>query len=144
MPLYNSATVAAAIGASTKWLDNLLSHNKIDGSSGGRQGVHRRLSTDAVQTIALVKELMEVAELSASAAVRIASVALADDSSQRPVDRRRIQLSPSIWLELDLAALDHKVAEGLAHAVEITPHPVRGRPAGERRNSRRSNRPNDR
>lgn len=134
MPLYNTATVATALGASPKWLDNLLSHNKIDGVSGGRQGVRRRLSVDAVRTVALVRELIEHAGLSTAGAVRLAATLVAGASAEAaPLHvpegmRQRVRVSPALWVELDVAALDQEVSRGLAHAVEITPHPVRGRP----------------
>ena len=129
MPLYNTATVAAAIGAPPKWLDNLLSHNKIDGVSGGRQGVPRRLSADAVRIVALAKELMEHAALSAPAAVGVATLLVAKSGAdERTASRQPVQLSPSVWIELDVAALEREISAGLAHAVEVTPHPRRGRP----------------
>lgn len=129
MPLYNTATVATAIGASPKWLDNLLSHNKIDGVSGGRQGVQRRLSADAVRIVALAKELIEHAALSAPAAVGIAATLVGGASSdQGTTSGQRVRLSPSVWVELDASALEHEISAGLAHAIEVTPHPLRGRP----------------
>lgn len=129
MPLYNTATVATAIGASSKWLDNLLSHNKIDGVSGGRQGVQRRLSADAVRIVALTKELIDHAALSAPAAVGIAATLITGMAADRgATSRHRLRLSPSVWMELDVAALEREISAGLAHAVEVTPHPLRGRP----------------
>src|SRR3569833_908744 len=120
MPLYNTATVAAAIGASPKWLDNLLSHNKIDGVSGGKQGVQRRLSADAVRIVALTKELIEHAALSAPAAVGIAATLVAATSPDgRTAPTNRVRLSPSVWLELDVSALEREISAGLAHAIEI-------------------------
>ena len=129
MPLYNTATVAAALGVPPKWLDNLLSHNKIDGVSGGRQGVQRRLSADAVRVVALAKELIEHAALSAPAAVGIAAILVADTITDgRIASRQPVRLSPSVWIELDVGALEREISAGLAHAVEVTPHPRRGRP----------------
>lgn len=134
MPLYNTATVAAALGASPKWLDNLLSHNKIDGVSGGKQGVPRRLSADAVRIVALVRELTEHASLPIPSAVRLANSALGTESTGSPhIAQQRARLSPALSLELDLSALDREISAGLAHAVEVTPHPTRGRPRQQRR-----------
>lgn len=135
MPLYNTATVATALGTSLKWLDNLLSHNKIDGVISGRQGVRRRLSTDAVRTVVLARELIEHVGLPAPAAVRLAESVLSsqavdprDGTTNGTTNGTRRQLSPALFIEIDLAALDREVRAGLAHAVEITPHPLRGRP----------------
>ena len=136
MPLYNTATVAAAIDASPKWLDNLLSHNKIGGVSGGKQGVQRRLSADAVRIVALTKELIEHAALSAPAAVGIAATLVAAASpGGRTAPTNRVRLSPSVWLELDVSALEREISAGLAHAIEVTPHPLRGRPRRARSRS---------
>lgn len=129
MPLYNTATVAAAIGASPKWLDNLLSHNKIEGVIGGRQGVGRRLSADAVRIVALTKELIEHSALSTPAAVGIAATIVGGTSPDgRTAPGNRVRLSPSVWLELDVSALEREISAGLAHAIEVTPRPPRGRP----------------
>ena len=129
MPLYNTATVAAALGSSPKWLDNLLSHNKIDGVGSGRQGVPRRLSADAVRIVTLAKELIEHAALSAPAAIGIATTMIGQTSSHGSLNNpQRVRLSPSVWIELDVTALDQEVSAGLARAVEVTPHPLRGRP----------------
>lgn len=134
MPLYNTATVATALGTSPKWLDNLLSHNKIDGVSGGKQGVPRRLSADAVRIVALVRELTQYAGLPIPSAVSVASSLLAIDSEgSLRSGRQHVELSPALSLELDLSALDREISAGLAHAVEVTPHPVRGRPRQKRR-----------
>jgi len=136
MPIYNTATVAAAIGASPKWLDNLLSHNKIDGVTGGRQGIQRRLSADAVRIVTLTKELIDHAALSAPAAVGIAATIVGGTSPDgRPASMNRLRLSPSIWLELDVSALEREISAGLAHAIEVTPRPPRGRPRRARSRS---------
>lgn len=126
MPLYNSATAAMALGVSSKWLDNLLSHNDMDGVAGGRQGVPRRLSGDAIRTIALARELGVAIGMSAPAAVRLAGELLSSAGSGATVVGHRF--SDVVSVRCDLEALDREVSRGLAHAVEVTPHPARGRP----------------
>lgn len=128
MPLYNTATAATALGVPPKWLDNLLSHNDVDGVSGGRQGVARRLSTDAIRTIALARELVAAIGITTPVALRLAGEILASvpDDARSAVASHSFSDVVSIQCNLDALAGD--VAEGLAHAVEVTPHPVRGRP----------------
>lgn len=123
MPLYNTATVAVALGVSPKWLDNLLSHNKIDGVDGERQGIARRLSFDTIRTIAIARELTTALELTVPAALRLAA---------RIVAGAEVDRSAVVSISVDLDALDRQLRAGLAHAVEVTPHPVRGRPPGAR------------
>lgn len=121
MPLYNSATTAAALQVPPKWLDNLLSHNKIDGVSRERQGIARRLSLAAVQLVALVRALSYALGVPTASALRVAEHLLHEPS-------RTYRISPSVTLSLDLDALSQEVAGRLAQAVEIAPHPLRGRP----------------
>lgn len=121
MPLYNSATTAAALGVSHKWLDNLLSHNKIAGVSSERQGVARRLSLSAIELVAIVNELSSSLGAPSASALKIARQMM-----QKPGFSYRV--SPSIALTLDPLVLNRDLAERLAHAVEITPHRSRGRP----------------
>ena len=120
MPSYNTATTAMALGTDPKWLDNLLSHNEIAGVSSARQGVARRLTLPAVETIALARELCETLGASSSRALALAAALLADGGGSIRAGAIRISV--------DRAALQSSVTRGLAHAVEIAPHPVRGRP----------------
>jgi hypothetical protein len=121
MPLYNTATVATALDVPPKWLDNLLSHNKIDGVQSERQGVARRLSLSAVQLVAIVRELAATLDLPSSTAVRLAHQLLQEPS-------RKCTLSPSLSIVLNAGALDEQLGQRLAQAIEIAPRPVRGRP----------------
>lgn len=128
MPLYNTATAASALGVPPKWLDNLLSHNDIEGVSGGRQGVPRRLSTDAIRTIALARELTAAIGITAPAAVRLAGELLSSSAHGDASTVVSHRFSDVVSVRCDLTALAREITEGLAHAVEVTPHPARGRP----------------
>ncbi|MGI8508449.1 MAG: hypothetical protein ACR2MQ_03900 [Gemmatimonadaceae bacterium] len=121
MPLYNTATAAAALDVSPKWLDNLLSHNKIDGVLSKRQGISRRLSRSAVELVAIVRDLSSDLGLSTAAALLVAEHLL-----QAP--DRSYAVSPSVTLSLDIIRLNREIEGRLAHAVEMAPHPSRGRP----------------
>lgn len=121
MPLYNTATTAVALEVSPKWLDNLLSHNKIDGATSKRQGVARRLSLSAIERVAIVRDLSSDLGLSVATALRVADYLLQEPG-------RSYAVSPSVTLSLDVVALNVEIAGRLAHAVEMAPHPSRGRP----------------
>src|SRR6476620_5355065 len=58
---YTVATAALALGVPAKWIDNVLSHNRVLGIRQDRQGVARHLSIDGLAilglTILLVSEL---------------------------------------------------------------------------------------
>jgi hypothetical protein len=121
MPLYNTSSTATALGIPQKWLDNLLSHNKIEGVYQARQGVSRRLSVEAIAVIAIAYRLSESANIPVSN-----GVILAERLFYSP--QHSIPLSDGITLTLDRHKLEEEVLQGLAHAVEVTPLPARGRP----------------
>ena len=121
MPFYNTSSTATALGISQKWLDNLLSHNKIEGVYQARQGVARRLSVEAIANIAVTYQLAESAGLPVMKAV-----ALAEQLFISP--ENSVALSRTITLTLDRSELERSVSRELAQAVEVTPLPARGRP----------------
>ena len=121
MPLYNTATVAAALGVPPKWLDNLLTHNEIQGFQNDVQGVARRLSVETIAFLMLTKELIDHVQLSAPAALRMARrLTNAPEGS--------LVLSPRLHLTLQPSALRADVLGKLRQAVEMAPAPRRGRP----------------
>jgi len=121
MPLYTTASTAVALVVSEKWLDNLLSRNKIDGVQQARQGVSRRLSLDAVATIAVAKALMDGVSSPASAAIPAAQALLESGV-------RQSELGHFVSFHVDRDMLLPALVERLANAVEVTPVPARGRP----------------
>jgi len=121
MPLYNTATAATAIGVSNKWLDNLLSHNRIAGVQSESQGVSRRLSLAAITQIALTRDLVDLLNVPVSTAVRLAAALLADPDGNNLGD------SP-LRITVDLGEFRAGVLESLARAVELAPTRRRGRP----------------
>ncbi len=121
MPLYNTATAAAAIEVSPKWLDNLLSHNDIADIQIQSQGVARRLSLSAITQLLLVKQLIDTLNLPSPCAIRLAESLLSSSSGEVP-------LSPLLHLSLRPDAFRADVLARLARAVEAAPTPRRGRP----------------
>jgi len=121
MPFYNTASTAAALDVSQKWVDNLLSHNKLAGVQQARQGVPRRVSIEAIVVMAVAKQLNEAMGLSIPAAL-----SLAEQLTVAP--HGRLMLAPAIELSVDLETLSKELRDQLAHVVEVTPHPQRGRP----------------
>jgi len=122
MPLYNTATSAAAIGVTTKWLDNLLSHYDIPGVQSESQGVSRRLSLAAVTQIALARDLVDMMSLPVPRAISVAADLLDDPSGDR------LGAAPVLRITLDLNRFQAGVLTNLASAVELAPSRRRGRP----------------
>ncbi len=121
MPLYNTATAAAVLDVTPKWLDNLLSHNNIDSIQSESQGVARRLSLSTITGLALAKELIDTLGVPAPAALRLA-VRILDNPTGELI------ISPHLRIAIQTDALKADVLGRLARAVEIAPTPRRGRP----------------
>ena len=121
MPYYNTATVASALGVTPKWLDNLLSHNDLDGSQRVSQGVSRRLSLATVTVISVAKELIDTVGIKAPAAIELASKLLDSSTGE-------LIVSPRLRIKVQTDVLQTDVLDSLARAVEIAPSPRRGRP----------------
>jgi hypothetical protein len=125
MPLYNTASVTVALGVTAKWIDNLLSHNKIEGVQQAKQGIPRRLSLEAVAAIEIIRTLHD-AGMPVSSAASLARQLF--ESSREGSLTAKVALSPMLDLVLDRPTLQRTLTDRLTEAIEITPHRVRGRP----------------
>lgn len=117
---YTVATAALALGMSVKWVDNILSHNKLSGIRQERQGIARRLSIEGLLVLALTAVLTRELGLSTARAIVVAE-GIARGSG-------RYHAGEGLSIEIDLAAFQASLLEKLESAVEIAPIPRRGRP----------------
>ena len=108
-----------------KWLDNLLSRFEIPGVAGGRQGQARRLSSDGVVRVALIRRLVLDLGLATADAVIVAGQLLG--SAEGTVER-----SPGLELRLDRPRLEREIERAISDAVETVVPARRGRPPGRR------------
>ena len=117
---YTVATAALAIGMPIKWVDNVLSHNKLIGIRQDRQGVSRRLSIEGLLVLALMALLIEELGLPTAKAI-VAAEGMVSNGG-------RYSTARGVSIELDLTAFRSGLLEQLEHAVEVAPIPRRGRP----------------
>jgi hypothetical protein len=117
---YTVATAALALGMPVKWVDNVLSHNRVPGIRQERQGIARRLSIEGLLGLALTAVLTHELGLSTAKALAVAEVIAKN--------RGRFLAGQGLTIEVDLAAFQASLLERLESAVEITPIPRRGRP----------------
>lgn len=117
---YTVATAALALGMPLKWIDNVLSHNKVPGIRQERQGIARRLSIDGLLVLALTAVLTHELGLSTARAIGVAE-GIAKNSG-------RYLAGEGLSVEIDLAEFQARLLEKLEGAVEIAPIPRRGRP----------------
>jgi ABC-type amino acid transport substrate-binding protein len=121
---YTIATAALALGTSVKWLDNVLSHNRVPGVAQERQGISRRLTIEALLVLALAVLLIQELGLLTGRAIELAEE-LAKNEGRFIAERGLI-------LGLDLTSFRVRLLESLENAVEIAPVPRRGRPPGNK------------
>lgn len=117
---YTVATAALALGVSVKWIDNVLSHNKVLGIRQERQGIARRLSVEGLLVLSLVALLIHELGLSTAKAVAIAERIVKNSG--------RYLAGEGLSIEINLATFQANLLETLESAVEIAPIPRRGRP----------------
>jgi hypothetical protein len=117
---YTVATAALALGVSTKWIDNTLSHHKVVGIRQERQGVARRLSIDGLLVLALTALLIRELGLSTASAIVVAERIVSSSG--------RYLAGEGLSVAIDLPAFHQSLLERLERAVEIAPIPRRGRP----------------
>ena len=116
---YTIATAALALGTTAKWLDNVLSHNRVTGVAQDRQGVSRRLTVEGLLVLALTALLIQELGLPTSKAIGVAQDLASNQG--RYIARQGLNL------ELDLLSFRAQLLERLESAVEIAPIPTRGR-----------------
>ncbi len=121
---YTVATAALALGVPVKWVDNILSHNRVTGIRQERQGVARRLSIEGLLILALTALVIDELGMSTTKAIVVAE-GIVKNGGRYPV-------AQGLSIELDLAGFQTGLLEQLENAVEIAPAPRRGRPPTNR------------
>jgi len=117
---YTIATAALTLGTPVKWLDNLLSHNRVSAIARERQGVSRRLTVEGLVGLALAVLLVRELGLPIAKAITVAEN-LAENEG-------RYIMPQQLMLTLDLSSFRTHLLERLESAVEMAPIPKRGRP----------------
>ena len=121
MRQYTVAVAALAIGAPTKWVDNLLSQHDVINTVSGRRGVARRISHQTLVRLALLRQLHADLGLSVADAIRVSSDLLDSDGVG-------VHETGHLRLTVDARALETVVDTRLRDALESAPSPRRGRP----------------
>jgi hypothetical protein len=120
---YTIATAALTLGTSIKWLDNVLSHNRVAGVAQQRQGISRRLTIESLEGLAVTVLLIRELGLPTAKAIAVAEDLAKNDG--------RYIASQGLILTLDLSSFLAELLARLESAVEIAPVPKRGRPSNK-------------
>ena len=117
---YTIATAALALQVSNKWLDNTLSHYRVQGVTQERQGIPRRLSVESLTILAVALTLVNDLETPVAKALTLATALLTSGG--------QLSLPTGAKIQVDIDHTSAALLERLEHAVEIAPLPRRGRP----------------
>ncbi len=126
---YSVAATSLALGVDSKWLDNLLSQNRVEGVTQTRQGVQRRIAPGGLHIIATVHQLNRDFQVPVAAALRFAHE-LWRIMPGPPSGTAEIRIG-EIALRLNGADVRARVEQALAEALEMAPRTRRGRPPGK-------------
>ena len=121
MRAFDVAAVALAMRVDRKLLDNVLSRHVVRGAAKGRQGISRRITPEAVVTLAITLDLMSALSLTAAAAIALA---------ERVIDapQGELRLTDDMTLRVNLERTTREVAERLRAVGESVVPRRRGRP----------------
>ena len=123
---YHIDIAAFVADSDRKWVDNLLSRFDLPGVEAETQGVARRISSEGVQHIALIRRLVRDLALGVDRAVTLAASLLGADPDG-------VAVSDVLTLRIDRDRFRRDVELRLAEAVETIAPVRRGRPPLRRR-----------
>lgn len=117
---YTIATAALALQVSNKWLDNTLSHYRVQGVTQERQGIPRRLSVESLTILSIALALANDLAAPLAKALTLTTALLASGG--------QLAFPTGTKIQVDIEQTTAALLERLEHAVEIAPLPRRGRP----------------
>lgn len=123
MRAYTVAATAVTLGVTKKWVDNVLSHHRVNGVHQARQGILRRVTPAGLLTLEIALGLARAFDVPMVRALKISNDLTAARGGE-------IQLAGpmSITLRVDIDTIERTLNARLERALEMTPVPKRGRP----------------
>ena len=123
MRAYTVAATAVTLGVTRKWVDNVLSHHRVDGVHQARQGILRRVTPTGLLNLEIALGLGRALGIPIARALDISNDLMAARGGE-------IQLRgpPLVTLRVDVAMIERALNTRLERALEMTPIPRRGRP----------------
>ena len=123
MRAYTVAATAVALGVTTKWVDNVLSHHQVPGVLQARQGIARRVTPAALLVLDVALRLVRALALPMPQAL---------ETAHRLISARGTGIElpgvTSVQIKADVETLTDDLNVRLERAVEMSPTPRRGRP----------------
>ena len=121
---YSTSLIALTIGMAPKWVDNLLSHHAIPGTSRGRQGLQRRITDEGLVAIELTRLLALELGVPLGRSAELARRAL----ESRSGSEARVSIGSGMTLVISFTAIEDRLRARVLEAVESIASVPRGRP----------------
>ena len=121
MRAYTITATAVTLGVTRKWVDNVLSHHRVEGVLHEKQGIQRQVTPIGLLTLEIALELGRLMNVPIGQALEM---------SNRLIEARggEVAFGPSLRLRADVETISRQLNYRLERALEMTPIPKRGRP----------------
>lgn len=120
---YTIAATAVTLGVTKKWVDNVLSHHRVNGVHQAKQGILRRVTPAGLLNLEIALGLGRALSIPIARALDISNDLLAARGGEI-----HFAGPPSITLRMDVDTMERTLNARLERALEMTPIPKRGRP----------------
>lgn len=120
---YTVTATAVALGVSSKWVDNVLSHHHVAGVHQARQGIARKVTPAALLVLDVTLKLVRSLGIPLPQALEIAGSLV--DAKEEGI---ALSGEAAIQIRADVESLTDDLNTRLERAVEMSPTPRRGRP----------------
>ena len=121
MRAYTIAATAVTLGVTRKWIDNVLSHHRVEGVLHAKQGIQRQVTPIGLLTLEIALGLGRSMNVPIGRALEMSNRLIAAKGGE-------VAFAPSLTLQADVESVSRQLDDRLEHALEITPIPRRGRP----------------
>jgi hypothetical protein len=125
--VYDVRVTALALGVNAKWVDNLLSHHRLVGCSGGGRGVERQITEHGLLAMAVAWRLNEKLGMPLGRAIALVNAASDGGNIADP-----LHAPGGIRIEVGVRELESRLRRQMVDALEAAPRIRRGRPKREK------------
>jgi hypothetical protein len=118
---YTVTATAVTLGVNKKWIDNVLSHHRVEGVLHEKQGIQRQVTPIGLLTLEIALSLGRSMSVPIGRALEMSNRLIAAKGGE-------VAFGASLKLRADVESISRQLNHRLERALEMTPIPQRGRP----------------
>jgi len=118
---YTVTATAVTLGVTRKWIDNVLSHHRVEGVLREKQGIQRQVTPIGLLTLEIALGLGRSMNVPIGRALEMSNRLIAARGGE-------VAFGSSLELRADIESISRQLNYRLERALEMTPIPKRGRP----------------